>query len=253
MNLSTIKYIKNKGIAKIIFNRPNVLNAINKQLLEEFLKVLEDCKKDYGIRVVLIMGEGRAFCVGDDLKEETDEISFESGAERLQNLQETTRLMTSMDKPVIAVIQGYAVGAGLEWSLNCDIRIAAEGTKFGFPETSVGMTITNAGTWFLPRLIGLARAKEMVFFGEKIDAIKALEWGLINRVLPLEQLEKEADVLANKILEKSRMAISLSKKSLNLGAALDMESAMANETSDIGLIAQSYETRIRINKQLTQD
>ena len=150
-----------------------------------------------------------------------------------------------MPKPVIAAIHGYALGAGCEWALNCDIRIAAEGTKFGFPEARVGATVTNAGTKLLPIAVGLSRAKEMVFTTEFIDAAQAEQWGLINRVVAAEDLEQVVLEMAKKIAQNSALSIALSKKALNQGVYLGLEETLAQETRDIALVFQSLEAAHR--------
>ena len=134
--------------------------------------------------------------------------------------------------------------------MNCDLRIAAEGSKFGFPETSVGATVTNAGTKMLPLLVGLSRAKEMVFTGEKIDASQAEQWGLVNRIVPLEDLEKTTIELVGKITRNSTLAIALSKKALNRGVYLGFEDTLHQESRDIALVIQTLESEQRAKAAL---
>ena len=152
MQLETVLYSKKGSTAVISFNRPKVLNAQNRQLVDDFLAALKEAEADREIKVVIVKGEGRAFCSGDDLSEDHSMSSMEEGFQIIKTLQNTTRAIMGMPKPVIAAIHGYALGAGCEWAMNCDIRIAAEGTKFGFPETKVGAAVTNAGTKLLPPL-----------------------------------------------------------------------------------------------------
>jgi enoyl-CoA hydratase len=162
--------------------------------------------------------------------------------------------MLRMGKPIIAAVHGYALGAGCEWAMDCDMRIAAEGTKFGFPETGVGATVTNAGTKLLPLLVGLGRAKEMVFSNEMIDAKQAEQWGLVNRVVPLEELEKAAMDMAKKIAEKSALATHLSKKALNQGVYQDFEQTLEQEIRDAMVVLSSSEApeRARIALEKTK-
>ncbi|MCP4755134.1 MAG: enoyl-CoA hydratase/isomerase family protein [Proteobacteria bacterium] len=252
MELETVIYEKKDRIGLIRLNRPQVLNAQNRQLVRDFLTALKAVEADTGVRAVIIMGEGRAFCSGDDLSEEHDLASMEEGLKTIETLQETTRVLMRLPKPVIAAVHGYALGAGCEWAMNCDIRIAAEGTQFGFPETSVGMTVTNAGTKMLPLLIGLARAKELVFTAERIDAEQAERWGLVNRVVPLEMLEETTLEMAGKIIRNSFLALALSKKAMNQGVYLGFEDVLERETQDIALVIQTIEAAERSRAALAE-
>jgi len=244
MQLETVLYDLKDGIAIIRLNRPDVLNAQNRQLVSDFLTALKEAEVDTQVKVVIIKGEGRAFCSGDDLNEEMN-FTMDQGFNVVEIMHDTTRTIMRMPKPVIAAVHGYALGAGCEWAMNCDIRIAAEGAKFGFPETSVGMAVTNAGTKLLPLLIGLGRAKELVFTGQRIDADKALDWGLVNKVVPLEELENTAIEMAKKMMQNSSLSIALSKKSLNQGVVLGFEETMQQESQDIMLVMQTFEASMR--------
>ena len=249
MQLETVIYNKKGNIAIISLNRPRVLNALNRQLISDFLQALKAVEADAEVKVVIVKGEGRAFSAGDDLSE--DKIgTLEEGIRAVETLQDTTRTMLKMGKPVIAAVHGYALGAGCEWAMDCDIRIAAEGTKFGFPETNVGGTVTNAGTKLLPLLVGLGRAKEMVFTNEMIDARQAEQWGLVNKVVPLDELEKTTMDMARKIANNSTLAIYLSKIALNQGAYQDFEQTLEQETRDIMLVISTLEAAERAKAAL---
>jgi len=250
MKLETVLYDKKDNLAIISFNRPEKLNAQNSQLIRDFMSALKDAETDISIKVVIVKGEGRAFCAGDDLSEDRRMDSMEMGLNIIEEMQDVTRLIMRMPKPVIAAVHGYALGAGCEWAMNCDLRIAAEGTQFGFPETSVGATVTNAGTKFLPLLVGLPRAKELVFTTERIDASVAEQWGLVNRVVPLEDLEKATLELAGKITRNSTLAIALSKKALNQGIYLGFEDTLNQESRAIALVFQTLESAQRAQESL---
>jgi enoyl-CoA hydratase len=158
--------------------------------------------------------------------------------------------MLRMGKPIIAAVHGYALGAGCEWTMDCDMRIAAEGTKFGFPETNVGGTVTNAGTKLLPLLVGMGRAKEMVLTNDMIDARQAEQWGLVNKVVPLEELDKAAIEMAKKITKNSALATYLSKRALNQGVYQDFEQVLEQETRDIMIVAMTAEAAERAKTAL---
>ncbi|MCJ7792342.1 MAG: enoyl-CoA hydratase/isomerase family protein [Dehalococcoidia bacterium] len=248
MKFATIIYDKRDEIAIISLNRPKVLNAQNTQLNRDFLEALKVSEKDDQIKVVILKGEGRAFCAGHDLSEETESVTMND----VETLQDITRTMVKMGKPIIAAVHGYALGAGCEWAMNCDIRIAAKGTKFGFPETGVGLTVTNAGTKLLPLLIGLGRAKEMVFTNELIDAEHAEQWGLVNKVVPHDELEKVAIDTAMKIVRNSSLAIWLSKTALNQGSYQDFEQTLELEARDVMIAATNAEATKRAKAALKE-
>lgn len=231
-----VHYRKAEGIAVITFNRPEVLNAANNQMTREFLLALRQAEADVEVKVLVLRGEGRAFCAGHDLKEDTSGETLEQSVALIEELQETTRVMMRMGKPVIAAVQGYAVGAGCEWTMNCDLRIAAEGAKFGFPEASIGTTVTNAGTKLLTLLVGLGRAKELVLTSRMIEAKEAKEWGLVNEVVPLHALEQTAMDLAGKIARNPVMSTRLAKAALNSAVNEDFEQTLEREARDAMLM-----------------
>lgn len=231
-----IIYRKMESIAVITFNRPEVLNAANNQLTREFLLVLKEVEADSEVKVVVLKGEGRAFCAGHDLKEDTAGATLEESMALIEELQETTRVILRMGKPVIAAVHGYALGAGCEWTMNCDIRIAAEGAKFGFPETGIGTTVTNAGTKLLTLLVGLGRAKELVLTSRMIEAKEAKEWGLVSEVVPLNALEETAMDMARKIAKNPTMSTRLAKAALNQAVNESYEQTLEREVKDAVLM-----------------
>jgi enoyl-CoA hydratase/carnithine racemase len=231
-----IIYRKTESIAVISFNRPHVLNAANSQLTREFLLALREADADSEVKVVVVRGEGRAFCAGHDLKEDTAGATLEESMTLIEELQETTRVILRMGKPVIAAVHGYALGAGCEWTMNCDIRIAAEGAKFGFPEAGIGTTVTNAGTKLLTLLVGLGRAKELVLTSRMIEAKEAKEWGLVNEVVPLNALEETAMDMARKIAKNPTMSTRLAKAALNQAVNESFEQTLEREARDAMLM-----------------
>jgi enoyl-CoA hydratase/carnithine racemase len=251
-SLETVLYEKTEGIAVISLNRPKVLNAQNRQLVSDFLSALKAAEADPEVTAVIVRGEGRAFCAGDDLSEDHCISDPQEGFRMIDTLQDTTRAIMGMPKPVIAAVHGYALGAGCEWAMNCDIRIAAEGTRFGFPEASVGATVTNAGTKLLPLLVGLGRAKELLFTTEKIDAATAERWGLVNRMVPQEKLMEAAMDTARKISRNSLLSIALSKKALNQGACQGFEETLEQEARDIAIVLMGMESAERAKAALAK-
>ena len=178
MEQKTVKYETRGAIGVVTLNRPEKLNAQKALMAQELLDAFKEVDADPDVRAVVFRGEGRAFCSGHDLKEETGKDSLERELAAVELLQKVTGAIMGMGKPVVVAVQGYALGAGCEWVMNCDLIIAAEGAKFGFPETRIGAAVGNGGTKLLPLIIGMARAKEMILLGRIIDADLAEKWGL---------------------------------------------------------------------------
>jgi enoyl-CoA hydratase len=215
MDFECIIYKKEDGIALIKLNRPEVLNAMNKQLWLDFQVALEDVKNDHEIKVLIITGEGRAFSTGADLKE-SKARSIEEYREYLVELQETSKKIIRFEKPTIAAINGYALGSGYELALACDIRISAEEAQIGSPEAKVTSSVTGGAMRLVQDLIGPGKAKELLFTGEYIDGKEAQRIGLVNRAVPLDRLMDEAREMAEKIAENSAFSIKMIKKGLHL-------------------------------------
>ncbi len=217
MNLECIIYEKKENIAIIKLNRPNVLNAMNKQLWLDFQTTLKDAKNDPEIKVVIITGEGRAFSSGADLKDSKGR-SIEAYREYLTELQEASRQLIRFEKATIAAINGYALGSGYELALACDIRLAAETAQIGSPEAKVASSVTGGAMRLVQDLIGPGKAKELLFTGEYIDGKEAERIGLVNKAVPLDQLMPVAKEMAKKIAANSAFSISMIKKGLNMAA-----------------------------------
>ena len=215
MDFECIIYEKDEGIATIKLNRPQVLNAMNKQLWLDLQVALEDVKNDPEIKVLIITGEGRAFSTGADLKDSKDR-SMEDYRDYLVELQETSRKIIRFEKPILAAINGYALGSGYELALACDIRIAAEEAKIGSPEARVTSSITGGALRLVQDLIGPGKAKELLFTSEYIDGKEAETIGLVNKAVPLAQLMEETREMAKKIAENSAFSIKIIKKGLNM-------------------------------------
>ena len=229
---------KDGHVAWMIFNRPDRLNAMTIESWGLMDELLSDLDRDREIRCLVIAGEGRAFLAGHDvgeIREHNEDI--ESGKltpsqlrEWQKNLQNSTRLIRAARFPVIAAVQGYAVGAGCELVFACDLVVAAEDARFGFPEVSIGVTITNGGTFFMPRKIGLAKARELAYTGEFIEAAEAHRIGLVNRVVPAGQERDEAGRLAQRIASRAPVAVQLHKVMIDAALQSSLDSALNFET-----------------------
>jgi enoyl-CoA hydratase len=215
MDFECIIYEKEEGIATIKLNRTKVLNAMNKQLWLDFQEALEDVKSDPQIKALIVTGEGRAFSTGADLKESKNR-SIEDYRDYLVELQEATRKIIRFEKPIIAAINGYALGSGYELALACDIRIAAEEAQIGSPEARVTSSVTGGAMRLVQDLIGPGKAKELLFTAEYIDGKEAERIGLVNKAVPLERLMEEAKEMARKIAKNSSFSIKMIKTGLNM-------------------------------------
>lgn len=220
------------GVRKISLNRPERLNAIVPALLDDLVAALTEADRDDGVRAIVLTGEGRAFCSGDDLKEFASQVSDEAGTTAyVERIQEVTRAMVLGDTPVVGAIRGWAVGGGLEWVINCDFAIAAEETRFFFPEVSWGLFVTGGVTELLPRLVGLQRARDLILFGEKFDARQAREWGLVREVVADEALLPTAAALAARIAALPPGPVRDLRRILARRHGAGLAAAMAAETA----------------------
>ncbi|RLB14654.1 MAG: enoyl-CoA hydratase/isomerase family protein [Deltaproteobacteria bacterium] len=213
MDFKCIIYEKKDNIATIKLNRPQVLNAMNKQLWLDFQQALEDARTDPDIKVVIITGEGRAFSTGADLKESKTR-TIEAYRDYLAELQEASRKIIRFEKPTIAAINGYALGSGYELGLACDIRIAAEDAQIGSPEARVTSSVTGGAMRLVQDLIGPAKARELLFTAEYIDGKEAERIGLVNKAVLLENLMEEAMAMAAKIARNSAFSLKMIKRGL---------------------------------------
>jgi enoyl-CoA hydratase len=229
----TVRYRRKKNVGIITLNRPERLNAINADLLNGLITQLNVAREDGDVVSVILTGAGRSFCAGEDLKETQSGKSLSRWEKEIDALQETQRVILKLGKPLIAAIRGYAVGGGLEFALSCDIRIAAQDAKFGFPETGVGLTITSAGTKLISQLVGLGKAKELVFTGEIIDAQQALQIGLVNQVVSGTQLLEAALNMCERIGRNSPLSLKLSRMAIDEGLHSSFEQILALEAEHL--------------------
>jgi enoyl-CoA hydratase len=227
MEYENIILEKKNGIATITINRPQVRNALNKQSWMEIQKAVEEVKRDNEVKVLIITGAGdKAFVAGADI----NELHARTMLEALDALSQSILWeIDNLPKPVIAAVNGYALGGGCELAMACDIRIASERARFGQPEVGLGLLAGAGGTQRLPRLVGIGKAKELLFTGDIIDAAEAKEIGLVNKVVPGENLMQAAQEMAEKIMSKAPLAIRLTKAAINAGANMDMRAALALE------------------------
>ncbi len=230
MNQTVLSHLS-EGVRTVRLNRPDRLNAINPTLLADLKAALDTADADPETKVVVLRGEGRAFCAGDDLKEFDQQAGTEAETRAyIESIQDITRAIVLGDKMVVGAIHGWAVGGGLEWMINCDLAILAEGTRCFFPEVSLGLFVTGGVTRLLPAMVGLTKAREMILFGERFDASQALDMGLAWKVVPEARLVAEAEATARRIAALPGHAVSALKQVLARAPGSGLEAAMALET-----------------------
>lgn len=226
----TLIYEKKENIGLLTLNRPDKLNAISNELTSELRQLLDELEKDEELRVLIITGAGeKAFVAGADIKEIIDRDA-KLGRRVSRERQEIFSRIENLQIPVIAAVNGYALGGGLELALACSIRICSEKAKFGAPEVKLGIIPGDGGTQRLPRLIGLGRAMEMILTGDFIDAREAYRIGLVNKVFPPAELMEKATELARKIASRPPLAIRYAKEAVNRSQEGDAVSGFALES-----------------------
>ncbi|MBW1697173.1 MAG: enoyl-CoA hydratase/isomerase family protein [Deltaproteobacteria bacterium] len=228
MDYENITFEKDEHIGILTINRPDVRNALSPQTFMEIRDAIRICRFDKDIRVVVITGAGgKAFASGADIRSLKERETLEV---LKSEAQDALNAIENLDKPVIAAIDGYALGGGCELAMACDIRIATRRSKLGQPEVNLGIIPGLGGTQRLQRLVGLGKAKELIFTGEIISAEQAESIGLINRVVSEPQdLMPAVKEMAQKIISKAPVAVSLAKAALNVGANVDIHSGLVFE------------------------
>ncbi|MFO0996280.1 MAG: enoyl-CoA hydratase-related protein [Alphaproteobacteria bacterium] len=232
---------KDGHIAWMIFNRPDVLNAMMIETWALMDRLLAELGEDKKIRCLIMTGEGRAFMAGADIADlkrhnrmiKEGKLSGADLRDMVHIAQSTSRRVQSLNFPVIAAVNGYAVGAGCEVAIGCDLVVADETAKFGFPEVTVGACITNAGTFLLPRKVGLSRAKRLAFTGEFIDTKEAYRIGLVDEIAPKGKVRQVAEKLARRIASRAPVVVQLHKTMLDRAQESSLEMALAMETESV--------------------
>jgi len=227
---TVISRLGTNGVRTICLNRPDSLNAMNRQLIDDVAAAFDDANDDPATSVIIFTGAGRAFCAGDDRRAHVHPQSEAEAADLVGAIQRATEAITLGAKPVVGAINGWAVGGGFEWAINCDFPIWAASARAFFPEVSLNLFVTGAVTSLLPALVGLNTAREMLFFGDRYDAEQLQRLGVAWRVVPDEQLIAEAEVVAEKLAALPPLAVRAMKRVLNHTAAVDVRAALAHET-----------------------
>lgn len=224
MVYENIIYEKEENIAVITFNRSEAMNALNNQTRAEFRAAIADVATDDNIMVLILTGSGKAFVAGSDIKEFSKTTPYAA-----HNIVRLGEMVEKLEKPVIAAVNGFCLGGGCEIAMACDIIIASEKAKFGQTEINIGIIPGGGGTQRLQRLIGPCRAKELIYTGDIIRAEEADRIGLVNRVVPMDELMPSAKEMAKKIATKSSAALKLAKTAINRGMQTNLESGLKYE------------------------
>jgi enoyl-CoA hydratase len=217
-----------ENIGYVTVNRPSALNALNQDVLSELDHVFRYIDKAADVRVVILTGAGRAFVAGADIAQ-MSELNTSEGRDMTIQGQRVMELIEGIDKPVIAAVNGFALGGGCELSMACDVRIASEKAKFGQPEVNLGIIPGFGGTQRLPRLVGKGMAKYLIYSAEMIDAAEAYRIGLVQKVVPHDDLLAEAEKYAKLVMSKAPVAVKMAKAAINNGINLDLKSGVAFE------------------------
>jgi len=224
MIYNCIKFEKKDKIGYVTVNRPEALNALNLEVINELTDVFAKIDADDDVSIAILTGEGRAFVAGADIAW-LRSLGPVDGRKLAMKAQALMDLIEGIEKPVIAAVNGFALGGGCELAMACDIRLASDKAKFGQPEVNLGIIPCFGGTQRLPRLVGKGMAKYLIFSSEMIDAEEALRIGLADRVYPAEELLAKAEELAKTIMSKGPIAVKMAKAAINTGVNLDLKSA----------------------------
>jgi 2-(1,2-epoxy-1,2-dihydrophenyl)acetyl-CoA isomerase len=229
MGYETILVDRAGGVATVTLNRPEARNAIDVRMREELVGAFDELEADETVRAIILTGAGGHFSAGGDVKSMVKRHTAADGRARVESLNRFVLRLFNFPKPTLAMVDGFAVGAGCNIALGCDLVIASDRARFGEVFAKIGLVPDGGGTWLLPRLVGLAKAKELVFTADIIDAAEALRIGLVNRVVPAAELEATSRALAARIAAGPPGTLGLAKSLLNRGTSTDLAAALELE------------------------
>ncbi len=226
-------------VATLTLDRPSALNALTVPLKVALREALASIAGDHSVRAVILTGAGRAFCAGQDLAERDEPEAAPLDVELRERYNPIIRALRSMGQPVIAAVNGVAAGAGASLAFACDLRIAAQEARFVLAFGRIGLVPDSGATWFLPRLVGPAKAAELALVGDPVDAAEALRLGLVSKVVPGDRLMAEARALADRVAEGAPLAMSLTKGALERSLTIDLDEALDGEAKLQGIAGAS--------------
>lgn len=242
MTFETLLFEPRDGIAFITINRPDKLNALNDQVMDELSAVAGRLASEAELKGAILTGTGKAFAAGADIGELAEQGPFDGKARALAG-QAILRAIETCGKPVIAAVNGFALGGGCELAMACHLRIASESAKFGQPEVKLGITPGYGGTQRLPRLVPKAIALELILTGRVIDAQEAQRIGLVNRVVAAADLLREAEAMLRTILSMAPLALRLALEAVERGLDMSLEEGLLLEANHFGLLAATQDMR----------
>jgi len=246
MGYQTLLVEKDGAIATVTLNRPEARNALDLVMRRELVTALDDIDGDASARVVILTGAGGHFCAGGDVKSMQESRGSQTAAEgraRVVALNRLVMRLAEFPRPVIAMVDGFAVGAGCNLALCCDLIVASDRARFGEVFAKIGLVPDGGGSWLLSRLVGLARAKELIFTADIIDAAEAARIGLVNRVVPAAELATATRALATRIAQGPPKAIAMAKHMVNRAASTDLEAALDVEAFSQAIATTGAEHR----------
>jgi 2-(1,2-epoxy-1,2-dihydrophenyl)acetyl-CoA isomerase len=229
MSYETIVLERKDGVATLTLNRPEKLNALNRKMVEELNGAVVETAKDRDVRALVVTGAGRGFCSGADIGDMTQAAAPIENRYWTQMMHKMILAMTDLEKPVIAKVNGVAVGIGCSLALSADMIVASENAKFSLIFSRIGLIPDGGSLFYLPRLVGPAKAKELIFTARMLDAKEAERIGLVNRAVPADDLDNEVNMLAKQLAEGPTVALGIAKKIINKGLSMDLSSVLECE------------------------
>ncbi len=239
--MNSIELKIENGIAKVTLNRPETFNSFNREMALRLQSTLDSCETNDEVRAIILTGNGKAFCAGQDLREVTSP-ELNPGFRKIleEHYNPIVKRIRSIEKPIIAAVNGVAAGAGANIALACDIVVASEAASFIQAFSKIGLIPDSAGTFFLPRLIGFQKASALMMLGDKISAMQAEELGMVHKVFPIEMFEEEVLKLASKVAQMPTKALGLTKRLLNQSMVNNLDQQLVME-SDLQIKAAESE------------
>jgi 2-(1,2-epoxy-1,2-dihydrophenyl)acetyl-CoA isomerase len=245
----------NEGVAKITLNRPERMNAFTFEMIDAWTAALQQCRTDDAVKVILLTGAGSAFCSGGDIVEMGDRLQQtpeQRKNELFNRIERIPLALEDLDKPVIAVVNGVATGAGMDMALMCDIRYAARSARFAETYIKVGLVPGAGGAHFLPRLVGVSKALELFLTGEFLDADEALRIGIVNKVFPDDTLMEEVEKIARRMVKSPALTLRMTKRAIYQGMRNDLRTNLDLISSHYAIITATQEHKDLVNKFIAE-
>ncbi len=239
-----LRFTVDQGIARIVLDRPERMNAFNFEMIDAWTEALQRCRTDPAVKVVIVTGAGEAFCSGGDIVEMGDRLEQtpeQRKKELFERIERIPLTLEDLDKPVIAAVNGVATGAGMDMALMCDIRYAAESARFAETYVKVGLVPGAGGAHFLPRLVGVSKALELFFTGDFVDAQEALRLGIVNKVFPDATLTEEVEKIAQRIARAPALTLRMIKRAIYQGMRNDLRTNLDLISSHYAVITATQE------------